>query len=55
MYLSRYVELEGTAASHVKGTLVEQRARSRYVLTEAALGARLSRHDLTIEQVCRVT
>ena len=47
----RYLELEGSDASHVKTTLVRQGARSRYVLTEAALGAALSRHDLGIEQV----
>ena len=47
----RYLELEASGASHVKTTLVRQGARSHYVLTEAALGAELSRHDLGIEQV----
>jgi len=47
----RYLELDGNNASHVKTTLVRQGARSRYSLTEAALGAALSRHDLGIEQV----
>lgn len=47
----RYVELEGAAARHVKATLVQQGPRSRYVLTEAALGGALSRHDLGIQQV----
>ena len=50
----RYLELEGSDASHMKTTLVRQGARSRYVLTEAALGGALSRHDLGIEQVMTV-
>lgn len=47
------MELEGAGASHVKATLVQQGAHSRYVLTEASLGGTLSRHDLGIEQVTR--
>lgn len=47
----RYVALEGPAALHMKGTLVTQAAGSGYTLTEARLGGRLTRHDLSIQQV----
>ena len=49
-FMGRYLELEGANASHMKTTLVQQAARSQYTLTEAALGAALSRHDLGIQQ-----
>lgn len=47
----RYVELEGEGAMHMKATLVEQGTRSSYALTEARLGGRLSRQDISILQV----
>jgi len=47
----RYVQLEGRAALHMKGTLVRQAAESSYKLTEARLGGRLTRQDINIQQV----
>jgi Fe-S cluster assembly protein SufD len=42
--------LEGPSALHMKGTLVTQAAVSSYKLTEARLGGRLSRQDISILQ-----
>lgn len=49
--MHRYVQLEGRAALHMKGTLVRQAAESSYKLTEARLGGRLTRQDINIQQV----
>ena len=47
----RYVELEGSEAWHMKASLVTQAEGSKYQITEAQLGGRLTRHDLSIQQV----
>ena len=47
-----YTQLDGPAACHMKTTLIRQAARSKYSLVECSVGARLSRHDLGIDQVC---
>lgn len=49
--MRRYVELEGQGAWHMKASLVQQAATSRYNLTETQLGGAFSRHDLSIKQV----
>lgn len=49
--LIRYVELESSQAWHMKATLVSQAASSSYSMTETQLGGRLTRHDLSIQQV----
>lgn len=46
-----FVEREHVDAIHVKSTLVQQAASSRYALTEARVGAALSRHDVGVQQV----
>lgn len=46
----RYVERESSPSLHTRATLVRQASRSSYTLTEARLGAALSRHDLAIQQ-----
>ena len=46
----RYAALEGQGALAMKGTLVCQAAHSSYALTEARIGGRLTRHDLSVQQ-----
>lgn len=50
-----YVELEAPGASHMKSTFVNQGKESGYTLTEARQGGRLTRHDLSIEQLGEAT
>lgn len=50
-----YVVLEGAAAAHAKATLVNQGTESSYSLTEVRVGGRLTRHDLSIEQLGEAT
>lgn len=50
-----YVELEGAGAAHVKATLVNQGRESSYTMTELRVGGRLSRHDVSIEQLGEAT
>ena len=47
----RYVEVQSSSSFHTKATMVRQAARSSYTCNEAAVGAAISRHDLSIEQV----
>lgn len=47
----RYVQLESGSAFHLKSTLVQQAERSVYAVTEARVGAQISRHDLLIDQL----
>ena len=47
----RYVEVQSGNSYHMKATLVTQAARSSYTCNEAAVGAAISRHDLSIQQV----
>lgn len=46
-----YVQLTGSAAYHLKTTLVKQATQSRYRFVESSVGGRLTRHDLNIDQV----
>ena len=47
----RYVEVQSGDSYHMKATMVRQSARSSYTCNEATVGASISRHDLSIEQV----
>ena len=47
----RYAEVQSGASYHVKASMVRQAARSSYTCNEAAMGAAISRHDLSIQQV----
>lgn len=47
----RYVEVQSGASYHMKATMVRQSARSSYTCNEATVGASISRHDLSIQQV----
>ena len=49
--LCRYVEVQSGGSWHMKATMVRQAARSSYTCNEAAVGAAISRHDLSIQQV----
>ena len=51
VHVSRYVEVQSGASYHMKATLVRQAAHSSYTCNEAAMGAAISRHDLSIQQV----
>lgn len=50
-FLCRYAELEGEQTWHMKASLVTQAEKSNYQLTEAQLGGKFTRHDLSIQQV----
>lgn len=50
-----YAEVQSGASYHMKATLVRQAARSSYTCNEAAMGAAISRHDLSIQQVGEAT
>lgn len=47
----RYIEVQSNNSFHMKATMVQQSARSSYTCNEAAVGASISRHDLSIQQV----
>eukprot|EP00887_Chlorella_sp_A99_P005803 scaffold1.g5803.t1 len=49
------VQLQGRGAFHARATLVAQGAESSYSLAEVALGGRLARHDLGVEQLGEAT
>ncbi|KAL3132695.1 hypothetical protein ABBQ32_009205 [Trebouxia sp. C0010 RCD-2024] len=50
-----YVEVQSGDSYHLKATLVRQSARSSYTCNEATVGAAISRHDLSIQQVGEAT
>lgn len=50
-----YVEVQSGPSWHMKATMVRQAARSSYTCNEAAVGAAISRHDLSIQQVGEAT
>ena len=51
----RYVDVQSGKSYHMKATMVRQSARSLYTCNEATVGASISRHDLSIQQVMFVT
>lgn len=50
-----YAEVQSGASYHMKASMVRQAARSSYTCNEAAMGAAISRHDLSIQQVGEAT
>ncbi|KAG9445237.1 hypothetical protein H6P81_016577 [Aristolochia fimbriata] len=46
-----YLQMHGKNAAHIKWTLVRQEASSGYELVEVSTGAKLSRHNLHIQQL----
>lgn len=50
-----YVEVQSGRSYHMKATMVRQAAHSSYTCNEAAVGAAISRHDLSIQQVGEAT
>jgi len=46
----QYAQLDGPSAFHMKTTLIQQSANSKYSLVETNIGGKLSRHDLDIVQ-----
>lgn len=46
-----YIQSQERESFHIKQTVVTQAARSEYALVEAGLGGRLSRHNLSMEQL----
>ena len=51
----RYVDVQSGDSYHMKATMVRQSARSLYTCNEATVGASISRHDLSIQQVIFAT
>ncbi|KAJ4959833.1 hypothetical protein NE237_019743 [Protea cynaroides] len=46
-----YIQKQAAAAAHIKSTFVRQESNSSYKLVEISTGAKLSRHNLHVQQV----